>query len=178
MSENLLAHLQSAFGIVVIIALAWALSEDRRAFRFRMVGAALLLQLAIALLLLKFPPARGVLLGLNTVVDVLSRATTEGASFVFGYVAGGAPPFSVTNPRALTSFAFGVLPLVIVISALSALLWYWRILPLIVGGIAFVLRRTSGFGWGHGAGLGRHRVFRHDRGAAADPPMPRQDDPH
>ncbi len=60
--------------------------------------------------------------------------------------AGGVTPFSVTNPRALTSFAFGVLPLVIVISALSALLWYWRILPLIVGGIAFVLRRALGLG--------------------------------
>src|ERR1700677_1039681 len=169
MTENLLAHLQSVLGVGVIIALAWALSENRRAFRFRMVGAALLLQLAIALLLLKFPPARAVLLGLNEVVDALSQATTAGATFVFGYVAGGgtpfflthppAPtpfvfgyvaggvtPFSITNPRALTSFAFGVLPLVIVISALSSLLWYWRILPLIVRGIAFVLRRALGLG--------------------------------
>jgi CNT family concentrative nucleoside transporter len=146
MTENLLAHLQSVLGMVVIIALAWALSENRRAFRFRMVGAALMLQLAIALLLLKFPPARAVLLGLNEVVDALSQATTAGATFVFGYVAGGVTPFSVTNPRALTSFAFGVLPLVIVISALSALLWYWRILPLIVRGIAFVLRRALGLG--------------------------------
>jgi len=109
MTENLLAHLQSALGIVAIIALAWALSENRRAFRFRMVGAALLLQLAIALLLLKFPPARAVLLGLNEVVNALSQATIAGATFVFGYVAGGVTPFSVTNPRALTSFAFGVL---------------------------------------------------------------------
>ncbi|HEV7960651.1 MAG TPA: nucleoside transporter C-terminal domain-containing protein, partial [Rhizomicrobium sp.] len=116
------------------------------AFPFRMVGLALLLQLAIALLLLKFPPARAVLLGLNHVVDALSQATTAGASFVFGYVGGGVTPFSVSNPRALTSFAFGVLPLVIVISALSALLWYWRILPLVVGGIAFVLRRVLGLG--------------------------------
>jgi CNT family concentrative nucleoside transporter len=65
---------------------------------------------------------------------------------VFGYVGGGVTPFAVTNPRAMTSFAFGVLPLVIVISALSALLWYWRILPLIVRAIAFVLRRALGLG--------------------------------
>ncbi len=146
MSENLLVHLQSLLGIIVLIVLAWALSEDRSQFRFRMAGSALLLQAAIALLLLKFPPARALLLGLNDLVNALSTATTAGATFVFGYVAGGVTPFSVSNPRALTSFAFGVLPLVIVISALSALLWYWRILPLIVRGIAFVLRRALGLG--------------------------------
>lgn len=146
MSGNFLVHLQSLLGIIVLIALAWGLSEDRSQFRFRMVGAALLLQAAIALLLLKFPPARALLLGLNDLVNALSTATTAGATFVFGYVAGGVTPFSVSNPRALTSFAFGVLPLVIVISALSALLWYWRVLPLIVRGIAFVLRRALGLG--------------------------------
>lgn len=146
MSENLLAHFQSAVGLIAIIALAWILSEDRRAFRIRMVVAALLLQLAIALLLLKFPPARAALFGLNEVVNVLSKATQAGTSFVFGYVGGAAAPFAVTNPGGLTSFAFAVLPLVIVISALSALLWYWRILPLVVGGIAFVLRRVLGLG--------------------------------
>lgn len=146
MSENLLAHFQSAVGLIAIIALAWILSEDRRAFRIRMVVAALLLQLAIALLLLKFPPARAALFGLNDLVNALSKATQAGTSFVFGYVGGAAPPFAVTNPGGLISFAFAVLPLVIVISALSALLWYWRILPLVVGGIAFVLRRVLGLG--------------------------------
>ncbi len=146
MGDIVLAHLQSVLGIATVIALAWALSEDRHAFSFRMVAAALLLQAAIALTLLKFPPARALLLGLNNVVTVLGAATTAGASFVFGYVGGGTAPFSVTNPAAMTSFAFGVLPLVIVISALSALLWYWRVLPLIVGGIAFVLRRVLGLG--------------------------------
>ncbi len=146
MSENILVHLQSVLGICAVITLAWLLSEDRRAFRLRMVAGALLLQLAIALVLLKFPPARALLLGLNGVVNVLGSATTAGASFVFGYVGGGVTPFAVTNPRAMTSFAFGVLPLVIVISALSALLWYWRILPLVVGAIAFVLRRALGLG--------------------------------
>ncbi|HXS06222.1 MAG TPA: nucleoside transporter C-terminal domain-containing protein [Rhizomicrobium sp.] len=139
-------HLQSALGISVIILLAWIFSEDRGAFRWRMVVSALLLQAAIALLLLKFPPARAVLLGLNNLVNVLGTATTAGASFVFGYVGGGVTPFAVSNPRAMTSFAFGVLPLVIVISALSALLWYWRILPVIVGAIAYVLRRVLGLG--------------------------------
>jgi len=88
MSENLLVHLQSVLGICAIIALAWAFSEDRRAFRWRIVVTALLLQAAIALVLLKFPPARALLLGLNNVVNVLATATTAGAGFVFGYVGG------------------------------------------------------------------------------------------
>src|ERR1019366_7520181 len=98
MSENFAVHMQSVLGICTIVALAWIFSEDRRAFRFRMVGAALLLQMGIALLLLKFPPARAMLLGLNNIVTVLGTATTAGAGFVFGYVGGGTSPFSVTNP--------------------------------------------------------------------------------
>jgi len=73
---------------------------------------------------------------------------------VFGYVGGGTPPFSVTNPASLTSFAFGVLPLVIVISALSALLWHWRILPVVVGVIAFALRKLMVLGGAVGLGSG------------------------
>lgn len=93
MSENLFAHLQSVLGMVVLIAVAWALSEDRSQFRFRMVAMALLLQAAVALLLLKFPPARLLLLGLNDMANALATATTQGATFVFGYVAGGVTPF-------------------------------------------------------------------------------------
>ena len=63
-------------------------------------AAALALQLAIALLLLKFPPARAVLLGLNEVVDALSQATTAGAGFVFGYVGGGVDAFCRHQSRA------------------------------------------------------------------------------
>ena len=152
MSEAILIHLQSLLGIAVIVALGWALSEDRGAFRLRLVASALALQAAIAIVLLKLPPARQALLGLNAIVTALTDATRTGAGFVFGYVGGGPVPFTVTNPAALTSFAFGILPLVIVISALSALLWYWRILPLAVGALAFVLRKTLGLGGAVGLG--------------------------
>ena len=139
-------HFQSLLGIVAILALAWVLSENKRAFPFRTVISGLTLQFALALLLLKIPAARGVLFSLNGAVDALTSATRAGTSFVFGYVGGAAAPFTVADPKGMTSFAFQVLPLVIVISALAALLWHWRILPIIVRGFAWVLGRVLGIG--------------------------------
>jgi CNT family concentrative nucleoside transporter len=139
-------HLQSALGIVVIIAIAWALSEDRKAFNWRMVAGTLLLQAAIALLLLKAPVARELLLALNGVVTAISTATTAGTSFVFGYMGGGPAPFAVTSPGNMINLAFSILPLIIVIGALSAMLWYWRISPLVVKGIAAGLKKALGLG--------------------------------
>src|ERR1700744_5848798 len=148
----MLLHLQAAFGICVIVALAWLLSENRRAFPGRTVVAGLALQAALAMLLLKVPVARDGLLALNGAVDALTNATKAGTSFVFGVVGGGLPPFTVTNPVGLVSFAFQILPLVIVISALSALLWHWRILPIVVKAFAFVLRKLLGIGGAVGLG--------------------------
>jgi len=145
-------HAQSALGVAGILCLAWALSENRRAFPFRTVAVGLGLQVVLALILLKLPPARHMLFSLNGVVDALMEATRAGTSFVFGYTGGGDAPFAVTNPRALGSFAFQILPLVIVISALAALLWHWRILPVIVRGFAFALRKLMGIGGAVGLG--------------------------
>src|SRR6202000_3545260 len=98
--------------------------------------------------------ARAGLLAGDGAVEALTDATKTGTSFVFGMVGGGAPPFAVTNPAGMVSFAFGILPLVIVISALSALLWHWRILPVIVNGIAYVLKKVMGLGGAVGLGAG------------------------
>ena len=152
MSGQTFYHFQSLLGILVVLGFAWAISENRRAFPLRTVLAGLALQLALALLLLKLPAARAALLSLNVIVNALTAATKSGTSFVFGYVGGGVPPFSVSNGGALTNFAFQVLPLVIVISALAALLWHWRILPVIVNGFAWVLRRIMGVGGAIGLG--------------------------
>ena len=147
-----MAHLQSALGICVILALAWALSENRRAFPVRTVVVGLAIQMSLALLLLKVPLARNALFSLNGIVDALMAATKAGTSFVFGYVGGAPAPFAVTNARGMTSFAFGILPLVIVISALAALLWHWRVLPAVVNAFAWVLRKTLGIGGAVGLG--------------------------
>src|SRR5581483_1424906 len=143
---GLVAHLQSMLGIIAIIALAWALSEDRRAFSWRLAVGTVALQAAIALLLLKVPVTRDALYGLNAVVTAVTTATNAGTSFVFGYMGSGPTPFAVTNPGNLVNLAFTILPLVIVISALAAILWYWRISPLIVHAMALVLKKTLGLG--------------------------------
>jgi concentrative nucleoside transporter, CNT family len=148
-----LNQLQSAFGLAVLVAICWALSENRRAaISWRLIAAALGLQIAIAVVLLEVPPARNALLSLNVVVDALSRATQAGTSFVFGYVGGGEPPFDVAKPGNNFSLAFQALPLLLVMSALSALLWYWRVLPVIVRGFAFVLQKTMAIGGAVGFG--------------------------
>jgi concentrative nucleoside transporter, CNT family len=146
-------QLQSAFGLLVLVALAWALSENRRAaLSLRLIAAALGLQIGLALLLLQVPPARDALYSLNAVVDVLSRATQAGSSFVFGHLGGGEPPFEVTRPQNLYSLAFQALPLLLVMSALSAVLWHWRVLQVLVRGIAWALQRSLGIGGAVGLG--------------------------
>ncbi len=146
-------QLQSAFGLIVLTALCWVLSENRRApISWRFVATALGLQIAIAALLLEVPLARNALLSLNGVVDALTRATQTGTSFVFGYAGGGEPPFEVTKPQTMYSLAFQALPLVLVMSALSALLWHWRVLPVIVKGFAYALQKTLSIGGAVGLG--------------------------
>ena len=94
-------HGQSALGIAAILLLAWACSENRRAFPVRTVITGLALQIVLAILLLEFPLARHMLLSLNGIVDALMTATRAGTSFVFGYAGGGDTPFAVTDPKAL-----------------------------------------------------------------------------
>ena len=137
---------QQAVGILVLLAFAWMLSEDRRAVRWRTVAAALLLALVIAAAALKLTPLAAALQSLNGVVTMLSRATQAGTTFVFGYLGGGKPPFAEIDPNAGFVLAFRALPLVLVISALSALLFHWRVLPWVVLAFAWLLRRTLGIG--------------------------------
>src|SRR4029077_6505886 len=98
------------------------------------------------------PFARNALYSLNGAVDALSQATQAGTAFVFGFVGGGQAPFEVTKPQNTYSLAFQALPLVLVMSALSALLWHWRVLPLIVKGFAYLLQRTLSIGGAVGLG--------------------------
>ena len=137
-------YLQALLGIAVFIALVLPMSSNRKAINWKLVGIALVLQFVICALLLKAPVIKEGLLYLNQAVGALGAATLKGSAFVFGYVGGGDTPFTVTNPNAVVTFAFQVLPLVIVMSALSALLWYWRILPVVIRGISWVFERALG----------------------------------
>ncbi len=138
--------LHQLLGIAVMLGLAWALSEDRRAIRWRTVAVGMLLALLLAAALLKLPPIAAALQSLNAVVDTLNAATLAGTSFVFGYLGGAQPPFTATHPQSSFILAFQALPLVLVISALSALLFHWRLMPLVVHAFAWLLRRTLGVG--------------------------------
>ncbi|WP_368744620.1 NupC/NupG family nucleoside CNT transporter [Desertibaculum subflavum] len=138
--------LQSLFGLLVLTALAWAMSERRSRVHWRAVGVGLGLQLALAALFLNVPVLQAGLASLNRAVNGLSEATRAGTGFVFGYLGGGPLPFQESFPGASFVLAFQALPLVLVISALSSLLFYWRILPLIVKGAAWALERTMGVG--------------------------------
>lgn len=143
---------QSIVGLVALLAIAALFSENRRRISLRFVGTALALSFGLALILLKLPPVQQGLLALNAVVEALQAATREGTAFVFGYLGGASAPFGIDDPGATTILAFQVLPLILVISALSALFWYWRLLPFIVSGFSRLLERTLGIGGAVGLG--------------------------
>ena len=141
-----LLNLQSLFGLVVIVAVCWAVSENRRVFPWRLALGAVAVQAALVLATFAIPGSQVVLDGINNAVMGVELATEEGTKFVFGFLAGGAQPYAVANEAALFTFAFKVLPLILVISALSALLWHWKILKWVTLGFGFVFQRTMGLG--------------------------------
>ncbi|RZJ28375.1 MAG: NupC/NupG family nucleoside CNT transporter [Brevundimonas sp.] len=142
-----LLNLQSLLGLVVIVGACWGLSENKRAFPWKLAIGAILVQAALVLVLFN-PASHGVLAAINGAVDGLAKATSVGTNFVFGYLAGGAfpQPYAVQEPGFLFTFAFQVLPLILVISALSALLWHWKILKWITYGFGLLFQKTMGLG--------------------------------
>ena len=142
--------LQSLFGLVVFVAIAWSISEDRHAVVWRTVVTGIALQIVLAVLLLKLPVSRVVFQWLGAGVGVLQEATQAGTSFVFGYLGGGTLPFKVEAPASAFILAFQALPLILVVSALTALFYYWRILPGLVRAFSRVLEHTMKIGGASG----------------------------
>ncbi|MSP89787.1 MAG: nucleoside:proton symporter [Alphaproteobacteria bacterium] len=142
--------LQSVLGLIVLTGLAWALGARSkrgwRPFPWKLAMAGVALQFALALLFLKVPGAAQLFAWLNRGVEALDRATAAGTGFVFGYLGGAPLPFAETYPGASFILAFKALPLVLVVSALSALLWHWRVLPVVVAGFGRLLQHTMGVG--------------------------------
>jgi CNT family concentrative nucleoside transporter len=133
-------------GMAGLLALAWAASENRRAIPWRAVAAGLILLLVLAVVFLKIPLIKQAFMKLNDILLVLEKATQAGTSLVFGYLGGGPAPFQVSNESSVFILAFRALPLVLVISALSALLFYWRVLPAVVRAISFLLEKAMRVG--------------------------------
>jgi concentrative nucleoside transporter, CNT family len=138
--------LQSVAGIGALLAIAWLVSENRRAVAWRRVGVGLTASLVLAILLLKVPQLRGAFAAVNNAVDAIATATRAGTSFLFGYVGGGPLPFELKSPGNEFILAFQVLPVVLVVSVLTTLLFHWRILPPIVRAFAWALERSLGVG--------------------------------
>jgi concentrative nucleoside transporter, CNT family len=139
-------RLQAAFGLFALLAIAAALSENRRAIDWRRAGLAFAASIAAALLFLKVPFAAQALGLLNVPVQAVADATRTGTAFVFGYLGGGPLPFAEASPGGAFVLALQALPLVLVVSALTTLLFHWGVLPKIVRALSFVLERTLGVG--------------------------------
>ena len=148
--------LQGLAALLVLLAIAFALSEDRRAIPLRVVIAGVGLQIALALLFIKFPPAVAAILKLTHGVEALQRATDAGTALVFGYLGGAPLPFAETKPGASFILAFRAFPMVLTISALATLMFYLGLMQKIVAAFAFVLRRALGVGGPLGVGAATH----------------------
>lgn len=144
---------QSIFGLFALTGIAFLLSENKRGVRPRLVLTGIGLQVVVGGLLLGVPGLQSVFLGLNQVIAALEQATAAGASVVFGYLAGTNLPFDEKTPGSSFILAFRGLPLVLLISALSSLLFYWRILPWVVRVFSWALQRTMRIGGAEGLGV-------------------------
>jgi CNT family concentrative nucleoside transporter len=144
--------LQPVLGLAVFMGIAWLMSENRRAISAKWPAAGLALQFAVAAALLNIPLCKDFFLLLNGIVLALEEATKAGTSFVFGYIGGGPRPFTEKPGGSSFILALQSLPLILVIGALSSLLFYWRILPAVVKLFSFLLQKTMRIGGALGLG--------------------------
>jgi CNT family concentrative nucleoside transporter len=135
-------HLQSLLGVFVLLGLAWLISENRAAVAWRQAAIGLVATFVTALVLLKLPGAARAFAAINDAVDAIAASSRAGTSFVFGYLGGGQLPFELKVPGAEFVLALQALPIVLVMSVLTTLLFHWRILPPVVRGFSWLLERT------------------------------------
>jgi len=136
----------------LLAVLAWLIGENRRNARWQDAATGILVQIIFAVILIKLPFSQGFFLMLQKIVLILEQATEAGTSFVFGYLGGGPLPFEQRYPYSTFILAFQSLPLILLVSALSSLLFYWRILPVVVKGFSFLLEKAFKIGGALGLG--------------------------
>lgn len=135
---------RALIGIVAFLLLGWLLSEKKRAPPWRPLAVGLTCQVGLALLLTKVPAVTAAFAAATHAVDALQAATRAGSSFMFGYLGGGKAPFAVADPGAAFVFAFQALPAILLVGALSALLWHWRVLIVVVRAAAWAFGKLFG----------------------------------
>src|ERR1700736_5504661 len=139
-------QLQSAFGVIALLLIAWLFGENRRVVSLKQAAVGLFVTFLTAVALIKLPLVAHAFGVINDAGGAISSASRAGTAFVFGYLGGGALPFDVKAPGADFVLAFQALPVVLIMSVLTTLFFYWRILPPVVRGMAWLLERTLGVG--------------------------------
>jgi CNT family concentrative nucleoside transporter len=138
--------LQAVLGYLLLLALAWVLSAQRSAVPWRTVCGGVVLQGLLALLIFRLPGARAFFAACNDALLAVAAATRTGTALVFGFLGGAPLPYDEIAPGSSFVLAFQALPVVLVMSALSALLYHWRVLPLLVRSFSLLLEKTLGVG--------------------------------
>lgn len=133
-------------GYAALLGLAWAISGKRETIPWRTVIGGVVLQIGLALVIFRLPGARGIFALFNDLLLAVAAATREGTKVVFGFLGGASLPYAELAPGASFVLAFQALPVVLVMSALSALLYHWRILPFIVRIFSALLEKSLGVG--------------------------------
>lgn len=147
-----MSTLQPIIGLILFLGFVVLVSQDRRSVSPRYIAIGLASQFLIAFLLLRIPFVSDALMVLNKAVTALQSATDRAAQYMFGYVAGGATPFDVSNPDNSFIVAFQVLPLILVVSVLSAMLFHFGVLSFIVELLGKLLKKAFGISGALGLG--------------------------
>ena len=134
---GLLLRLRGLLGIVAILAIAIALSHNRKQIRWRVVAWGLALQLLFAIFVLRIPAGQQLFRALGSFVTSILNFSYVGSQFVFGEL--GKPHSSLG-----VIFAFQLLPAIIFVSALFAIMYYLGIMQLIVRAFAILMSRVMG----------------------------------
>jgi CNT family concentrative nucleoside transporter len=143
-----LDNARSLLALVFIILVCWLFSENKRRFPVGLMVGAIALQGGLVALIFALPNAQPLLAGISGAVEALASATRQGTQFVFNYLGGGDQPWMAPGASGAPPFIFGfqVLPLIVVIAALSALMWHIGILKWVIRGFGFLFSRTMGLG--------------------------------
>jgi CNT family concentrative nucleoside transporter len=149
MDINTFLHI--VIGFIGLVCLAIPFSNDIKKINIKHIIYGILFQLVLAFLLLEIPFITAAFNYLADGVSVLQIATSEGTKFVFGYL-------GIVDPNNGLIFAFVILPFIIVMSSVTAILWHWGILPLIVKGFSSICQKLFNIGGPIGLG-GAANVF-------------------
>jgi len=142
--QDIQLRLTSALGLVVMIAIAWTMSSDRSRFPWRIVAGGILLQLGLAALVMLTVPGQELFKAANAAVEKFGEFVNEGSLFVFGLFGPSVEQVSGNRDFMMNSFAFGVLPTVIVFASLMSVLYHLGVMQRLVQLFAWGMQRTLG----------------------------------